>query len=217
MQEKTNKIFHYIEFIVILFLFLLPVIIPTNGGTYWSKQNQTIDVNFSFETILSASLRCIILLLLCFYHNIFSKDLKHEKKTILYFFCISICIFLLILIPSILISYFFDNQQEKTSINNIFVTIFAVILFASQEELLFRFYIPETCKQLNFPKIKTVEVLTIMLFGLSHHTGGVATVLFATYSGVLLRLLAIKTRKNPLFSIAVHCLYNIIIYCIFAF
>lgn len=151
----------------------------------------------------------------------FRKCLKHYKSFFL--------TLLLIFLSGFILNIFFDSAKpevpEKTYFEW-FLFFLLTVFFASSEEILYRYYLPNTfsffignffhddnSKTKRF-LIESSELFSVILFSLAHRYLGIPAVIHAFISGVILRWNIKKT--DTLVSVClIHSLYNCIVFISF--
>lgn len=212
-------------FCCVFFLFLCPVLLN-------QSQNEIVVLG---QKISYFGL-CLSLLYLFFYFSYNKTDIKsesfsdkkHKKLTYLIFSGESLLVLgLLLFIQGFfqLIAYFTENLGSG-NINftrNLNGFIFTIINFLSSvicEEFIFRHYLPFFLKKIisRFVKVEKISllisaVISGILFSLGHRSMGLFAVLNAFFAHFCLLWLYEKTKKLG-FNIAVHFIYNLIIFVI---
>lgn len=127
--------------------------------------------------------------------------------------------------------FFIDGNLNQDEIifplNEVYFAnfIFGTFCAAFEEEIFYRFYLPEALKRnfkiLSFEKLdseksKTLgiffEIISVLVFAFSHRYLGFLAVLNAFFSGAILRFCMIKS-KSVFVPATVHFSYN---FCVFA-
>ena len=151
----------------------------------------------------------------------FRKCIKHYKSGILTLLLIFASGFL-----TSIISHKPEPVIPQKTLTGWIVFFLITCIFASTEEVLYRYYLPQTLKffidgfyQNNDTKAKRIcieigEFFAVLLFALAHRYLGIAAVIHAFISGALLRWNIKKT--DTLVSVClIHSLYNCLIFAFY--
>lgn len=219
-----NKIFSLLEFFAVLFFLVLPPLFATKtaGGT-------TLDFSHGY-----AAATFFLFAVSVFLYLIEKKFANKTEKTaaILKISCGNICLGLIFLVSAafqtagFLIEKSGFNFLENDKIifpQNIFYFmnfITGTFCAAFYEEILYRFYFPESCKRnfkiLTFGKLDSqkskktdfiLELASALIFAFSHLYLGFLAVLNAFFSGIVLRICMRKT-KSVFVPAFIHSVYN---------
>ncbi len=210
LQYPIDKI---LDYLTILLFFCIPPLFTTQ------IQKTQISLEFSAMSILLYS-ALIVFILWCI-------DLKKYPQTFVFSKAnLYLCLLLYI-------NMFFwngiggklgveSNQSLllPTSLSGWLSCIIGTIVFASFEEILYRFFLPVRTKELlhlvcNKEKIVTFlsEGIPLLLFTFAHRYLGLFPLLNSLFAGILLRYFYTK-NKSIFWNSIIHSLYNFSIYFI---
>lgn len=207
-----KKLLFAIEFIFVLFFFVLPPIFSTSKSP--SQINFTFSIQKLLPFIFSAGL---------FYWNkeIYShqKQMRKQNSFITLHGEILTHFGILLLISVIIQSVLFFSKKYSSEtfgtnmnfqLNGIyFAEVFITLLTGSlYEEIIYRFYLPEKASILFPQKIKFLqEAVSVIFFALAHLYQGIFGVINAALAGTVLRHLFIKTGSIVIVW-GVHFVWN---------
>ena len=215
------KIHLFFQIIVAFILILLPI--TSNHDNNFEIQPFNI-----YSLIIFFIFSAIIYFLYKQIHTDDEKSNISDNKKIIYTF-----ILLLALLANALLWSFIAEKSENPSIIlngfdklnffTFFNLVFGIILFATYEELLYRFYAPKLCElvvislkikignRLSNILLQIFELNIICLFALGHLYGGIFSAINAFCAGIMLRIFT-KKISAPIYVISTHSLFNLIQY-----
>jgi membrane protease YdiL (CAAX protease family) len=212
-----KKLYRCFEIAIIFLLLVLP--------TFFVDYQPSTSFTPRFSLLNFVQL--IIILLLCYQYlttaygdTYIPLKQKKEKRNISIKKCFLYAFIAFILLCAInlflnLIAYIYPNFCEeqitktdfKFSAVSFFLLALQFIISAFYEESVYRLFLPESLIKL-FPRFYTfIEFFVVLAFSLGHRYLGILAVINAFLSGIVLRLLFIKT-KTIIPGAAVHIIYN---------
>ena len=218
----------YILFFFILFIIVLPPVI----GQFFLERQTEIVAHYPVSVFLTAGISFLIYFFAR--KGMIFKD-PVEKLRLPFFECFYtyssnslVCFGFLCLCTALLeiIAYFsgidsgIKNIAFPDSVFGKLNFLFGVIAAAFSEEMIYRFYLPRSFKEMlskkfgNNRRLSVVcEVLALLLFSLGHLYLGILGFINAVLCGAALRLCMIRT-KSLWIPFIIHALYNLLSFLI---
>lgn len=224
-------VFWIVFFYVLLFFVILPI-----GGQFLGERQEAVVAYYPFLVFFNGVISFLIYFL-ALKGRIFENPVEMQKMPFFVYSSCALVSFGSLCLSSVIfetISYFFEiggGIQKVIFPSSLFGWInffFGVIFAAFFEEVIYRFYLPRTFREI-FGKIKIFrnsdggqnnqrlsvfcEGLALLLFGLGHVYLGVLGFLNALVCGAVLRFCMIKT-KSLWIPFGIHAVYNFLSFLI---
>ena len=218
------KIHLFLQIIVAFILILLPI----TSNHEKSFEIQPFDIYSLIIIFIFTAVIYFLYKKICTAADDNAKEKTNDNKKYLYTILLSAALFANAFFWSFIAekagnSSVIVNGLNKINFFTYFNLFFGIILFASYEEFLYRFYAPKLCElvvlsvknkignRLSNIILQICELVIICLFALGHLYGGIFSVLNAFCAGIMLRLFA-KKISAPIYVISAHSLFNLIQY-----
>ncbi len=209
-----KKLLSTIEILFVFFIFILP---PLFAGP--QKAVHPLQIKLSAYSA-GMFVSCFFLFLIHF--DLYSKKYLNSSKTNIFLLhsLVLTGFGTLVLVSAVFqaLSLFLIRKAGGTAVTSVlfpssvlgwFSLILSIIFMAFNEEFLYRFFIPDYVSSFFDKKFTLIfEVLALLIFAFSHRYLGLCGIFNALTSGLILRLLFVKT-KNIWILTGIHFFYNL--------